>query len=43
MNRLIIDAFVQKFSTIYITYKDQLAMFDTSLIYQVLRLLNIES
>ena len=42
LKRLIRDAFAQKFTTIFITHKDRLARFGTSLIYQVLRLLNIE-
>ena len=41
LKRLIRDAFAQKFSTIFITHKDRLARFGTSLIYQVLGLLNI--
>lgn len=42
LKRLIRDAFAHKFSKIFITHKDRLARFGTSLIYQVLRLLNIE-
>jgi predicted site-specific integrase-resolvase len=42
LKRLIKDAFERKFSTIFITHKDRLARFGTSLLYQVLKLLNIE-
>ena len=42
LKRLIRDAFAHKFTTIFITHKDRLARFGTSLIYQVLKLLNIE-
>lgn len=42
LKRLIKDAFSRKFTTIYITHKDRLARFGTSIIYQVFMLLNVE-